>query len=549
MEEDFKKQNHQVIVRLIGLYMFVVIMCIALTVILVVFHQFMFSNTSADVIVYNAIIFGDALEPATAIAIKDGEIVEIGETADIIAHYGNAKLKVDGRNNLTVLPSFTDSHAHLLLGGRIMNGPRLTEVEDIKKVLQDYAKGMNENTWIFGGGWNAISCCYGSYPNKTMVDVVKQPVFLYHCDYHSALVNSRAFELAKINKNTTNPYIDKDANGELNGIVRESAMLLFLPLIKHNDTEIMNNVDELYLSNGITHVHDMGTLDGNNKYEILKKSKLVIYPSHPINVNFFDRERVKAMYDNGDFSFFKGFMDGTIETYTAKLLDNYEGKNFSGSTVYSEELLYLYCKYVDGLDADLAIHAIGDGAIRSTLNVFERIFKEKAKDRRWRIEHLELINHSDIARIFSLDVTTSMQPDHLTGSVPYLDKYIGYTRRQSTFLTRSLSNHILLGSDFPIVYPSVLRAIQQAILRVDETNKVHLENEYLTVKEAVAGFTVNPVRAIRGENYGELKVGYEGNIVLIEGNLFTIKRTKIADMRVLMTFLKGKLLFKNTFVK
>jgi predicted amidohydrolase YtcJ len=550
-KEIYKYENDKVIIKLIALYIFVIVLAIIMTFVILIFHTFYKYNRYADYIIYNTKIWTgmeeDQISEHTALVIRDNKIIDLGADADMIRRYSKTANLIKLNISNMIVPGFVDSHVHMVLAGRILGGLYLEEVENISATVKNYSMKLRNGDWIFGGGWNEISCCGGVYPNKNCLDGIKNPIFLYHTDYHSALVNDITLMLANITKDSTNPGIGRDVNGELTGMLYESAMQLILNIIPFDDEKAMKLAENILLSNGITSVHDMGTLD-KRRYttDFYKKSKLRVYVSHPLQVPYIRRNITKSMFQAEQFHFFKGFMDGTIETHTSKLLANYADWNSTGSTLMTYDQLYTYCKFADSINADVAIHAIGDGTIKTTLDVFERIFKDNPRTRKWRIEHLELIDYEDIERMIKLNIIASMQPDHLTGSMPYISKYIGNERTNRLFLINSLSDNQILGTDFPIVQPNILKGIQQAALRIDESGHSFLEDERISVLDALKRYTVYGAKAMYMDNVlGIIQNGYVADLTVLDSNILTLKKTRIKDVKVLMTFIDGKLVYKR----
>eukprot|EP00759_Apiculatamorpha_spiralis_P048451 PhF_6_TR4364/c0_g1_i1/m.5893 len=351
---------------------------------------------------------------AEAIGVIGDTIIHVGTTTEVMERVGDGSTRVlDGKGAWMVCPGFTDTHMHLLDAGRRrarISFRGVTTKSQFVSLLADAAKSLPEGAWILGGDWDQKQIEEG-WPVREWMDGVtpKHPVYLPRFDGHSAVANTLALTLCGISETTPDPvggaYERDPSTGLMNGILRECAMGEVARKIPKSSKEMLkvylkHAVDHL-LENGVTSAHSMCTLDEDSLEEIdflrsvnpQDELKIRLYSG----VTFRDIERLKAYMEEHNINettlqrndyvrigLVKGFADGSLGSHTAAMLQPYSdtpGK--SGMLLYPDEVIDKGVADAAKHGFQVAVHAIGDGAVRVVLNAFEKT----PNLRRPRVEH------------------------------------------------------------------------------------------------------------------------------------------------------------------
>jgi predicted amidohydrolase YtcJ len=387
---------------------------------------------SADKIYFNAKIWtGDPANAwADAIAIKGNEIVYVGK--DYQSFKGSNTEMIDLGGKL-MTPGFIDNHTHFLSGGYNLSAVDLRKAKNPQEfiaILKEFCQKQNDDRWILGGDWDH-EAWGGELPSRSWIDSVtgNHPLFVNRYDGHMALANSKALELAGINKNTKVPAggeMKKDAKGEYTGVLKDEAMGLLYKVIpapseKELDEYLQAAMQHAF-ENGVTQVHDVGSYGGwidlatYRRNYANKKSDLRIYSFVPLGtwkkLDSFCKKEGKGD-DMLRWGALKGFMDGSLGSTTAWFYQSYlDDPKTSGLNTTDTIDIRNWVLAADSAGLHIAIHAIGDRANDFILNVFEEAEKRNSADHRFRIEHAQHLTPQAIPRFAALKVIPSMQPYH-----------------------------------------------------------------------------------------------------------------------------------------
>jgi predicted amidohydrolase YtcJ len=511
---------------------------------------------------------------AEAVAIAGGKIVYVGD------NLGAAKLrapntKVVDLAGKMVLPGFHDSHIHLVSGGIELgqcNLNGLTTKEEIFAAIQKYASEHPEKKWIEGGGWD-LPIFPEANPSKEELDklVPERPAFLSAADGHSAWVNSRALEMAGVTAKTPDPKdgrIERLAkSGEPSGALRESAQGLVSRLIPETTAEEYSNGLRagLDLANrfGITSILEA---DADEKIletygEFVRRGSLTVRVLASIHVDpdkgvgqipelIKKREKYRGRLLRAEDA--KIFMDGVLESHTAALLEPYlDRRGDRGTPILEADALNRLATALDKAGFQIHIHAIGDRAIRLSLDTFEAAQKANGRrDARHHIAHLELIDPSDIPRFKELGVVANFQP-----LWAYADLYItkltepilGPERSRRLYPMGSVVRSgavIAAGSDWSVSSMNPFEAIQVGVTRralEDTAAAAWLPDELVDLPTLIAAYTINGAYLSHQEKItGSLEVGKAADLIVLDRNLFEIPASDIHKVKVLLTLLEGK---------
>ena len=524
-------------------------------------------NDAADKIYFNAKIWtGDSANAwADAIAIKGNEIVYVGKDYQSFKGANTEMIELGGK---LMTPGFIDNHTHFLSGGYNLSAVDLRKAktsQEFISILKEFCQKQNDDRWILGGDWDH-EVWGGELPSRSWIDSVtgNHPVFVSRYDGHMALANSKALELAGINKNTKVPAggeMKKDAKGEYTGVLKDEAMGLLYKVIpdpseKELDEYLQAAMQHAF-ENGVTEVHDVGSYGGwidlttYRRNYANKKLDLRIYSFVPLStwkkLDSFCKKEGKGD-DMLRWGALKGFMDGSLGSTTAWFYHPYlDDPKTSGLNVTDTIDIRNWVLAADSAGLHIAVHAIGDRANDFILNVFEEAAKRNSADHRFRIEHAQHLTQQAIPRFAQLKVIPSMQPYHAIDDGRWAYKRLDDARLKGTYAFKSLLDTkatLTFGSDWTVAPLKPLQGIYAAVTRrtLDDKNPQGWYSEQkISVEQALKCYTANNTYAGFQENkLGVLKKGMLADLVVLDENIFEIAPEKIKDVKVLRTIVNGK---------
>lgn len=522
---------------------------------------------------------------ATAVAIKRGVIVAIGDAAAVEPHKGPQTKSID-LHGAAVLPGLHDMHVHPMEAGfavqecHFPQGSKPAAVQqEVRKCAAQHAKGE----WITGGQWDTAS--FGSTPpNRQFLDraAPDNPVMLNDISYHSMWVNSAALHLAGITRNTPNPpggYIDKDAKGEPNGLLREDAADLVRrampPYRDEQNAKALKATLDLMLSYGITSLTDAMVFDTTLKaYATLAdegqlkqrvKGCLLWDGAARSNAGKFDYIKLRNLYARERFSAscIKIVLDGVpLESRTAAMVEPYVNANAKGvdesrakgMLKVAPDVLNAALIDFDAQGFAVKMHAAGDAAVREGLDAIEAARKANGfSGQLHEVAHNSFVQMNDIRRARGLGATFEMSPYIWFPNpiIPDIVKVIGPERMVRWIPIKDAIDAgalVVPGSDYSVV-PSVSPwiAIETLVTRQkpggggEELGAV----EKITLQQAIDMFTVNSAREMGDRNkVGSLERGMLADLIVLDRNPFKIPITEVHDTHVKMTFVNGELVYQ-----
>ncbi len=531
----------------------------------------------ADLVLYNGKLHTQdpAYPQATAVAIGEGRILAVGRDAEIEPLAGPNTQTIDLKGRL-VLPGLTDCHIHFLAYALRRSQVILDGVDDWQEVRRRILAGVERTApgrWVLGGGWNQNLWGDGTFPSKADLDDIspRNPVALSRTDGHSLWVNSLALEKAGITAETPDPpksRIDRDPDsGEPTGILREwEAIRLIREIIPEpNDESIAAALRESIAEAhrlGLTAIHEMRVEREKTPalrafLRLRQQGELLLRVACMIAVEHLDEAITLGLGSGlGDATLRIGgvklFADGSMGSGTAWMLEPFEGSddNYGLAITPQEELLDV-ARRAHAAGLSLAIHAIGDRAIREVLDVLSQIQGGRPSALRHRIEHVQCIHPDDIHRPAQLGVIASMQPPHIMDDWAVADRVWGQRGRYA-YAFRSLldaGTNLAFGSDCPVAPLNPLLGIQAAVLRQDRKGKPEggwYPAERLTVAEAVRGYTLGAAYAVGLEDVlGSISPGKLADMVVLSRDIFTIPPEEISDTQVDYTIFDGQVVYRR----
>jgi predicted amidohydrolase YtcJ len=530
---------------------------------------------AATLAIVNARIWtGDVSRPwADAMAVNGDRITLVG-SSDEVRRAGGAEV-VDAGGRL-VVPGFIDSHVHFVDGGFRLASVQLRDAktrEEFVSRIKAFAATVSPGTWITGGDWDH-SLWGGELPTRAWIDgaTPNNPVWINRLDGHMSLANSAALKAAGVTR-ATKPVaggeIVRDASGEPTGVLKDNAMGLVDRVVPAPSADMQDRALKAAMTyvneRGVTSVHNMGTwaeLDTFARAHKVKALTTRIYGVVPLA----DWERLRDVVGKrehggadgrGDewlrVGGLKGFVDGSLGSHTAAFHEPFrDAPKDKGLLVNTPDDLYRWISGADKAGLHVMVHAIGDRANGLILDIYERVEKENgARDRRFRIEHAQHLAAADIPRFAQLGVIASMQPYHAIDDGRWAEKFIG-DRIKTTYAFRSLLDakaRLAFGSDWFVAPPTPLEGIYAAVTRrtLDDKNPGGwVPEQKITVEEALRAYTATAAFAsFDEERKGTLAAGRLADFVMLDKNIFDIAPEQIRDVRVTLTAVGGKVVYRR----
>jgi predicted amidohydrolase YtcJ len=538
-------------------------------------------QNTADLIILNGHVYTGADQNlvAEAVAIAGNTILRVGTTDEISGLRGPTTKVIDAHGG-TVAPGFNDSHVHFLDGGLALGDvdlAGLTTLADVQGKIQAFAAAKPGARWVVGKGW-LYSAFPGGTPTKEQLDsVVSDRPALMNCyDGHSIWVNSKALTLAGITKATPNPpngIVVKDPKtGEPTGHLKEAAADLvnrIMPQPSDADRRaaLRGAIAEAHRY-GVTSIQNAGgSLEDLALYEQAKQAgellvRAYIALSASAATSEADLDRMNAAWKRlGDDPTLKTgavkiFADGVIESRTAAMLAPYANSQSAGAPNLSPDALTRVVTMIDKRGWQILIHAIGDRAIRMSLDAFEHaasVNAAPARGRRHRLEHIETVDAADIPRFGRLGVIASQQPMHVQlgdmnsthPSGPWPDN-LGPERAARAWAWKSIQDaggRITFGSDWPVAPLEAGQGIWLASTRTGPSNAVA---QRLPMTAVLSAYTRGPAYAsFEEQRKGMLAPGMLADIVVLATDLLSQPPTKATDVVVATTIFDGKVVYER----
>ncbi len=514
---------------------------------------------------------GDSQRPwAEAVAISGERITAVGTTAAIRKHLPKSARVIDAKGAM-ITPGFIDSHVHFADAGFALASVQLrdakTPAEFIRRIGA-LAKTLPKGTWIRNGDWDHTNWG-GDLPTRAWIDSVTpdNPVWINRLDGHMNLANSAALAVAKLDRNTKDiagGAIVRDANGELTGIFKDNAMALVddaqPPRSEAEYDRALDTAMAYVNERGVTSVHDMGnwtTVGAFRRAHDAGRLHVRVVAQVPLAEWAALRDTVRKNGRGDDWlriGGLKGFVDGSLGSHTAAMLAPFtDSPTDSGLFVTPPESLYAWTKAADAVGLQVLVHAIGDRAIRTQLDIFERVERENGpRDRRFRIEHAQHIAPADIPRFGALGVIASMQPYHAIDDGRWADRVIGPERAKGSYAWRSLLDAkatLAFGSDWYVAPPTPLEGIYAAATRRTLDGKTPngwIPEQKITVEEALRAYTIGSAYAgFQDAAVGALKPGMLADFVMLDRDITRIAPAAIRDVRVMLTAVGGRVAYEH----
>jgi predicted amidohydrolase YtcJ len=525
------------------------------------------NEPKADLVVYNAKIYtvNDKFEIAEAMAIKDGKILSVGTTAEIQKKY-DATESINA-NGKPIYPGFIDAHAHFLGYGQSLQNVDLrgtTSWDDVLKRVTEFAK-THPDGWLTGRGWDQNDWADKQFPTKEKLDALfpNRPVVLERVDGHAAIANQMALDAAKISKSVAligGDIIEK--NGKLTGVLIDNAVdLVSSKVPAPNDKlrkKMLLDAQKNCFEVGLTTIDDCGlSADDVTFIEQMQKDntlkmRLYIMLSDAKNNYDYLIKRGAIKTERLNVRSFKVYADGALGSRGACLLHPYSDMPTKSGFLLSElkhfeEVANLINKH----DFQMCTHAIGDSANRSILKIYNKVLNGK-NDKRWRIEHAQVVAQSDFNLFGKGNIVPSVQPTHATSDMYWAADRLGKERVKGAYAYKQLLSQngwIPLGTDFPVEQINPMFTFYAATARKDANNfpqgGYQMENA-LTKQEALKGMTIWAAKAnFEEKEKGSLEPGKLADFVMLQNDIMTTNDKQILQNKVLKTYVNGEKVYEK----
>ena len=524
------------------------------------------SRRNADLIVHNATVYtvNNSFAVTQAFAVKNGKIISMGNSDEILDDY-QSENTVDLKGKF-VYPGFIDAHCHFFGYATDLLKCDLTGTHSFEEVLDsiiEFSK-TNKFQWILARGWDQNDWKVKEYPSKEKLDSLfpETPVFVFRIDGHAALCNQVALDLAGITVDTKvngGELVEKD--GKLTGMLVDNAVNLVkskIPEFNSDQVEAaLLQAQQNCFAVGLTTVDDAGL--GKDSIAILQnlqtagKLKMRIYAmmsdAADTREHYFktgpiisDRLTVRAL---------KVYADGALGSRGACLKKSYSDElNHFGYMLHSENYLDSLASQAKKNGFQFCTHAIGDSAVETVLKIYKK-YVSGENNRRWRIEHCQVVSPKAMRMFGDNSIIPSVQPTHATSDMYWAEDRLGPERIKYAYayndLLQSSEGVIALGTDFPVesIKPlyTFYAAVQRKDLQGNPPDGFQKENE-LSKKNALRGMTIWAAYAnFEDEIKGSLEEDKFADFVVLDKDIMEISDKKIPDVKVLATYLNGELVF------
>ena len=530
---------------------------IVITIVLAVIYSCTQPKITVDQIILADKIYicDSSFQTAEAIAIRGGKVVSFGTKEEITSTYEGPLTRYQG----IMYPGLIDAHSHFYGYGLTLSKVDLRETYSLDQITEKTVAFSKESIeyWITGRGWDQTEWTQeGTLTNSGLsARFPDRPVFVKRIDGHAGLANTKALELAGIDINTTISGGEIEVkNGKLTGILTDNAMALIDDIIPAPSRTLEINAllkaQKNCLAAGLTAVTDAG-LNLNNILLIDSLQRTgdltirVYAMANPNEENFQYFEKNGALStDRLQVSSFKIYADGALGSRGAKLKQPYcDHGNHTGVWVTEPEQIDALCKRILALNFQANTHCIGDSANRLVLDTYGRYLKT-SNDKRWRIEHAQVVTPRDRALFTKYSILPSVQPTHATSDMNWAAQRLGTERMEGAYAYKSLlalNGYLPLGTDFPVEDISPLNTYFSAVHRQDAHKKPNggfLMDEALTPEQALLGMTLWAAMANRmDDKLGSLEKGKLADYVILDTDIVLEKNmlkakvitTEIAD--------------------
>jgi len=522
---------------------------------------------NADLIVMNATIYtvDQAFSKVECMAINNGKIVETG-TSEFIQKKYKTENFVDGQGNF-VYPGFNDAHCHFNgYGNNLMQYADLRGTknpEEIYEILKKHHEKFGGD-WVLGRSWDQNDWENSAFPDKSELDRIfpDTPVYLVRVDGHAGWCNSKALEIAGISAETNVEGGDVILqNGEPTGVLIDNTMGLVRRQIPGVTSEQQKKglleAQKNCFAVGLTSVTDCGV----GKNTVLMMDELQKAGEMKMRINAMlspSEENIEHFVENGIYktdrlivNTIKLFADGALGSRGALMLEDYSDDPGNLGLQMDEQKYYdEICRLAYEKNYMVATHCIGDSANRLMLETYAKFLQGK-NDRRWRIEHAQIIHPNDFEKFEQYSIIPSIQTTHCTSDMYWADERVGEERLKGAYAYQTLlkqNGWLPNGTDFPVENIEPLYTFYASVFRTDHEGWPESGwqiEEGLTREQTLRSMTIWAAKASFEENEkGSLEPGKGADFVILDTDLMTASPQEVLNTRILSTWIAGEKVFE-----
>lgn len=540
---------------------------ILITSILMTFFSCSTIKNEADLILTGGVVYtvDKEFSKAEAIVVKDHRIVEVGNTRQILKKY--TAQKIHDLNGNFVYPGWIDAHCHFVGYGMNLSAVNVAGTKSVDEIIKQLKKHqeINQGEWITGRGWDQNDWEIKEFPDRQMLDkhFPDTPILLRRIDGHAAWANSKALEMAGVTQKSKvegGTVILK--NGQPSGVLIDNAIGLVSSIIPEpTDNQIAQallDAQKNCFQVGLTSVNDAGLpmsavqlIDKKHKSGELKmRINAWLSPSKENYTHFVENGPYQT--DHLSVNTIKLFTDGALGSRGALMIEDYSDDHGNhGLLLTPLDRLEELSRRAYEHNFAIATHCIGDSANRETLRIYADILGGK-NDRRWRIEHAQIIHPDDFHFFGDYDIIPSVQSTHATSDMYWADERVGEERLKSAYAYKQLleeNGWIPNGSDFPVEQINPLFGFYAAVVRKDQSGYpeggFQVENA-ISREEALRAMTIWAAKASFEEDLkGSLEIGKLADFTITGTDLMTAPDAELFDIKVEATFSGGEMVYER----
>lgn len=522
------------------------------------------SKEEVDYIFFNANVYqvNEAFDKAEAFAVKNNRFLSVGSDKDILNNYESVN-KIDLAGS-PIYPGFIDGHSHFYrysMGLKDVDLVGSKSFEEVIKRLQNHIKQIPTTEWVIGSGWDQNDWKNKEFPTKDTLDILfpDKVIMLTRIDAHAVITNQNGLDVAEINgrsKIDGGEIILK--NGDPTGVLVDNAAKLLrskMPDLKNEaeQRELLERGQNNCFAVGLTSLVDAGLdkeqIDLINSMHQNEQLQMRVYaminPSEDNMNHYFGTGHIKTDYLH--VRSFKIYGDGALGSRGACLVAPYTDMPSTTGFLLSDVGRFdSLARLIFAKDFQMNTHCIGDSANKVITDIYAKYLKGK-NDRRWRIEHAQVVTNSDLSKFGSYNILPSVQPTHATSDMYWAEERLGEERVKTAYAYQDLlkqNGKLILGSDFPIEDINPIYGFHAAVARQD--NKAYPEGGFqpenaLSREEALKGMTLWAAYGqFEEEEKGSIETGKLADFVILDQDVMEVDPEKIRDTKVVKTFIGGK---------
>lgn len=522
---------------------------------------------NADLIIKNAVVYtvDSAFTTADAFVVNGGKIIAVGEAEALEEDYHPREvIDADGK---AVYPGFIDAHSHFYeygVGLQQVNLRELNSWHTVTDSVQHFAQ-LNPEGWLLGSGWDQNLWEGKKFPDKARLDSLfpVRPVLLSRIDGHAAIANQAALDIAGIKPGQKIIGGDIEViDGKLTGILLDNAVGIVTRKIPAADEQAIQNAllsaQTKCFEVGLTTVDDaglpsnmVGLINQLQKKNELKMRMYVMLADRPESYDYFTKNGILKT-PRLSVRAIKMYADGALGSRGACLLQPYSDKEDShGFLLSTQQHFQEVAAKLANTNVQLNTHAIGDSANRVMLKIYADVLKGK-NDKRWRIEHAQIVSPEDLHYFGDYSIIPSVQPTHATSDMAWAVKRLGPDRLKTAYAYKNLMKQngwIALGTDFPVENINPLYTFYAAVVRKDHQGQpakgFQTENA-INRAEALKGITIWAAKAnFEEKEKGSIEPGKYADFVILDTDIMKAKPDQLLKAKVLKSFINGEKVYEK----